>query len=96
MEIRSDLEKLNVTLGRARRRRCGGYSVRSPRLTSPAAVKDAGGLLLDRKRIRLPGHIKSTGLHTVTVELHPDDRGVDVRDCHACPDPSSGNSAGMR
>jgi large subunit ribosomal protein L9 len=27
---------------------------------------------LDRKRIRLPGNIKSTGLHTVTVELHPD------------------------
>ena len=37
-----------------------------------AAVKDAGGPLLDRKRIRLPGHIKSTGSHTVTVELHPD------------------------
>jgi large subunit ribosomal protein L9 len=36
------------------------------------AVKDAGGPLLDRKRIQLPGHIKTTGSHVVTVDLHPD------------------------
>jgi large subunit ribosomal protein L9 len=35
-------------------------------------VKSAGGPLLDRKRIQLPGHIKTTGSHTVTVDLHPD------------------------
>ena len=28
--------------------------------------------MLDRKRIQLPGHIKTTGSHTVTVDLHPD------------------------
>jgi large subunit ribosomal protein L9 len=27
---------------------------------------------VDRKRIVLPGHIKSTGSHQVTVDLHPD------------------------
>src|SRR5438445_622551 len=37
-----------------------------------AAVKDAGGPVLDRKRIQIDGHIKSTGTHTVTVDLHPD------------------------
>ena len=70
-EIKSELEKLNVTLGA----RAGDGGRLFGSITSAdvaAAVKDAGGPLLDRKRIRLPGHIKSTGLHTVTVELHPD------------------------
>jgi len=35
-------------------------------------VKTAGGPLLDKKRIQLPGHIKTLGAHTVTVDLHPD------------------------
>ena len=70
-EIKPDLEKLNVTLGA--RAGDGGRLFGSITSTDvAAAVKDAGGPLLDRKRIRLPGHIKSTGLHTVTVELHPD------------------------
>ena len=37
-----------------------------------AAVKSAGGPLLDKKSIQLPGHIKTVGTHVVTVELHPD------------------------
>jgi large subunit ribosomal protein L9 len=36
------------------------------------AVKGAGGPLLDRRRIALPGHIKQAGKHTVTVDLHPE------------------------
>ena len=36
------------------------------------AVKDAGGPVLDRKRIHIDGHIKTAGTHTVTVDLHPD------------------------
>ena len=36
------------------------------------AVKSAGGPILDRKRIQIGGHIKTTGTHTVTVDLHPD------------------------
>lgn len=35
------------------------------------AVKAAGGPLLDRRRVALPGHIKALGTHTVTVDLHP-------------------------
>jgi large subunit ribosomal protein L9 len=36
------------------------------------AVKAAGGPALDRRRIELPGTIKSTGLHQVRVRLHPE------------------------
>jgi len=36
------------------------------------AIKSAGGPLVDKKRVNLPGHIKTTGDHTVTVDLHAD------------------------
>ena len=36
------------------------------------AVKSAGGPELDRRRVELPGHIKTTGTHTATVRLHPE------------------------
>lgn len=37
------------------------------------AVKAAGGPILDRRRVQLPGgHIKTTGRHAVTVDLHPE------------------------
>jgi large subunit ribosomal protein L9 len=36
------------------------------------AVKAAGGPMLDRRRVELPGHIKSIGAHDVKVKLHPD------------------------
>lgn len=37
-----------------------------------AAVKSAGGPVLDKRTIELPGHIKTTGKHSVTVRLHPE------------------------
>ncbi len=38
-----------------------------------AAVKTAGGPVLDKRSIELPkSHIKSTGKHSVSVHLHPD------------------------
>ena len=37
-----------------------------------AAVKSAGGPVLDKRAIELPGHIKTTGKHQVTVRLHPE------------------------
>ncbi|HEY3630968.1 MAG TPA: 50S ribosomal protein L9 [Jatrophihabitantaceae bacterium] len=70
-EIKSQLESLSVTLGA--RAGSGGKlfgSITAGDIAS--AVKQAGGPLLDRKRIQLPGHIKTTGSHNVTVELHPD------------------------
>ncbi|MGI8761872.1 MAG: 50S ribosomal protein L9 [Jatrophihabitantaceae bacterium] len=70
-EIKAELEKLSVTLGA--RAGDGGRLFGSITAADVAgAVKDAGGPLLDRKRIQLPGHIKTTGSHTVTVDLHPD------------------------
>ncbi len=70
-QIKSELERLTVTL----RARAGAGGRLFGSITTgdiATAVKDAGGPLLDRKRIQLPGHIKSTGEHVVTVELHPD------------------------
>ncbi|MCX4096399.1 50S ribosomal protein L9 [Nocardia sp. alder85J] len=38
-----------------------------------AALKAAGGPVVDKRSIELPkAHIKSTGKHTVAVHLHPD------------------------
>jgi large subunit ribosomal protein L9 len=70
-EIKADLEKLSVTVG-ARAGTGGRLFGSITPADVAAAVKDAGGPLLDRKRIQLPGHIKSVGAHTVTVDLHPD------------------------
>ena len=36
------------------------------------AVKSAGGPDLDKRRIELPGHIKSVGQYPVQVRLHPE------------------------
>ena len=36
------------------------------------AVKAAGGPILDRRRLELPGHIKSIGAYPVKVKLHPE------------------------
>jgi len=70
-EIKSQLESLSVTLGA--RAGSGGKLFGSITAGDIAgAVKQAGGPLLDRKRIQLPGHIKTTGSHNVTVDLHPD------------------------
>jgi len=70
-EIKADLEKLAVTLD-ARAGKDGKLFGSITATDVAAAVKSAGGPLLDKKRIRLPGHIKTVGTHTVTVDLHPD------------------------
>jgi large subunit ribosomal protein L9 len=36
------------------------------------AVRAAGGPALDRRRVELPGHIKSIGSYDVKVKLHPE------------------------
>jgi large subunit ribosomal protein L9 len=70
-EIKDGLEKLSVSLGA--RAGEGGKLFGSVTAADIAdAVKKAGGPLLDRKRIQIEGHIKTTGSHTVTVDLHPD------------------------
>jgi large subunit ribosomal protein L9 len=37
-----------------------------------SAVKAAGGPVLDRRTVELPGHIKTVGKHPVNVRLHPE------------------------
>lgn len=70
-EIKAELERLSVSIG-ARAGKDGRLFGSITPADIAAAVKDAGGPTLDRKRIRIDGHIKSTGTHTVTVDLHPD------------------------
>jgi large subunit ribosomal protein L9 len=70
-EVKAQLENLKVTL--AVRAGDGGRLFGS---VTPAeivdAVKAAGGPTLDRRRLELPGHIKSLGSHPVRVRLHPE------------------------
>jgi large subunit ribosomal protein L9 len=37
-----------------------------------SAVKAAGGPVLDKRMVELPGHIKTVGKHSVNVRLHPE------------------------
>src|SRR6185312_1573653 len=59
-EIKADLEKLTVTLS-ARAGKDGRLFGSITPNDIATAVKDAGGPILDRKRIQLGEHIKSTG-----------------------------------
>jgi large subunit ribosomal protein L9 len=70
-EVRTQLESLKVSL--SARAGSGGRLFGS---VTPAevvaAVRSAGGPELDRRRLELPGHIKSTGSYQVQVKLHPE------------------------
>ncbi|MFV2008380.1 MULTISPECIES: 50S ribosomal protein L9 [unclassified Micromonospora] len=70
-EVKGQLESLKVTL--TARAGEGGRLFGS---VTPAevvdAVRTAGGPALDRRRLELPGHIKSVGTYPVKVKLHPD------------------------
>ena len=70
-EVRDQLNGLKVTL--TARSGTGGRLFGSITPAEVAdAVKAAGGPALDRRRLELPGHIKTTGTYTVQVKLHPD------------------------
>ncbi|HEY7177265.1 MAG TPA: 50S ribosomal protein L9 [Micromonosporaceae bacterium] len=70
-EVKEQIEGLRVTL-RAR----AGDGGRLFGSVTPAdvadAVKSAGGPEIDRRRLELPGHIKSTGTYSVQLKLHPE------------------------
>jgi len=69
--IKVQLEGLTVTL--ATRAGAGGRLFGSVTAADVvAAVRQAGGPELDRRRIEMPGHIKTTGSHAVTVKVHPE------------------------
>ena len=70
-EIKAQLEGLKVSL--TTRAGEGGRlfgSVTSNDVVS--AVKAAGGPVLDKRSVELPGHIKTTGAHKVVVKIHQD------------------------
>jgi large subunit ribosomal protein L9 len=70
-EVKEQLEQLTVRL--SARAGGGGRLFGSITATEVAdAVKAAGGPALDRRRIELPGPIKSIGSHQVRVRLHPE------------------------
>jgi large subunit ribosomal protein L9 len=70
-EVKGQLEGLKVSL--SARAGDGGRLFGS---VTPAdvvaAVRRAGGPQLDRRRLELPGHIKSVGAYQVQVRLHPE------------------------
>ena len=47
------------------------YGAVTPQLVVEA-VSAAGGPLLDRRRLEMPDHLKSTGTYRVSVRLHPE------------------------
>jgi large subunit ribosomal protein L9 len=70
-EVRAQLEGLKVSL--SARAGSGGRlfgSITTGEVVS--AVRSAGGPDLDRRRVELPNHIKSTGAYQVQVRLHPE------------------------
>jgi large subunit ribosomal protein L9 len=70
-EVKAQLEGLQVTL--KARAGDGGRLFGSITPTEvAAAVKSAGGPEIDRRRLELPGHIKSTGTYRVQLKLHPE------------------------
>jgi large subunit ribosomal protein L9 len=70
-EVKAQLEGLQVRL--SARAGSGGRLFGSITPNEVVgAVKAAGGPALDRRRVELPGHIKSTGNYTVKVKLHAD------------------------
>jgi large subunit ribosomal protein L9 len=70
-EVKDQLAQLKVSL--SARSGNGGRLFGS---VTPAeivdAVQAAGGPLLDRRRLELPGQIKTTGTHNVKIKLHPE------------------------
>ncbi|MBT8224804.1 MAG: 50S ribosomal protein L9 [Dactylosporangium sp.] len=70
-EVRARLESLNVKL--PVRAGEGGRLYGSVTPTDvAAAVKTSGGPDLDRRRLELPGVVKSVGAHKIRVKLHPE------------------------
>ena len=70
-DVKAQLEGLNVRL----QARAGSGGRLFGSITTgdvQQAVRTAGGPDLDKRRIELPGHIKSVGAYQVQVRLHPE------------------------
>ena len=70
-QIKAELEKLTVTVpGRAGKEGKLFGSITETDIAT--AVKNAGGPSVDKKRIKLDGHIKTLGRHEVVIDLQHD------------------------
>ena len=70
-EVKQALEKLAVTI-KARTTADGAKLFGSiTAIDVAAAIKAAGGPVLDRRTIETGGHIKTVGSHPVSIKLHP-------------------------
>jgi large subunit ribosomal protein L9 len=69
-EIKAGIEKLSVSLP-ARAGAAGTLFGSVTQADVAAAIKAAGGPTVDKKHVAIPGHIKTTGKHPITVHLHP-------------------------
>jgi len=70
-EVKTQLEGLKVTL--SARAGQGGRLFGSVTATEIVdAVKSAGGPVLDKRKVELPGPIKTTGGYLVQIKLHQD------------------------
>jgi large subunit ribosomal protein L9 len=70
-EVKGQLEQLDVRL--TARAGDGGRLFGSVTAADIAeAIRAAGGPTVDRRRVELPGPLKSVGTHTVTVRIHPE------------------------
>jgi large subunit ribosomal protein L9 len=70
-EVKTQLEGLKVTL--SARAGQGGRLFGSVTATEIVdAVKSAGGPVLDKRKVELPGPIKTTGGYQVQIKLHSD------------------------
>ncbi|HEU5473080.1 MAG TPA: 50S ribosomal protein L9 [Actinophytocola sp.] len=71
-EIKGVLEDLNVTLKAKAAPGSGKLFGSVTTADVVSAIRTAGGPLLDKRTVELPGHIKAVGAHQITVRLHPD------------------------
>jgi large subunit ribosomal protein L9 len=72
-EIKAGIEKLGAVTLTAKA--AGGSGKLFGSVTNAdivAAIKKAGGPILDKRTVDVPGHIKTVGKHAVHVRLHPD------------------------
>lgn len=72
-EVKAALEKVSPVRLKAKAAAGSGKLFGSVTTTDVvSAVKAAGGPVLDKRAVELPGHIKTVGKHSVNVRLHPE------------------------
>lgn len=72
-EVKAALEKVSPVKLKAKAAAGSGKLFGSVTTTDVvSAVKAAGGPVLDKRAVELPGHIKTVGKHQVNVRLHPE------------------------